>query len=384
MIRIAIKFTFLLLAAIAALVLWQRAQLAVFALVRIDPLPDTRALIAEERYAEAADHLGFFMAFEYVNNDPDAQALEREIAAKRAGLRYQTGKLAEGVLAGTSDEPIGQAAGVITDFLVIGDLRDLALQGVHLARGEETDGVLVALSTIGLIATGAQMASGGATVASAGAAAPAVAVSTAAKSSIALLKTARKLGALPPWLGRSLVASAKTARETRSLAAVTDVLADTRALLQARGGFKLLSKTTSAASLKRMASFTASFGPQSATLYRIGGELVVDAASRAGKLGKDAVPLAATFGRGGLRVLDNLGALRFAKYSARASKVAYKGDAARLVARWLIRIPDWVLLTIALVAVAACIPWRALSRLGVRPNGGRAEPPARATTLSQS
>ena len=40
------------------------------ALVRIDPVPETRTLVAEERYADAADYLGFFMDYDYVQQDP--------------------------------------------------------------------------------------------------------------------------------------------------------------------------------------------------------------------------------------------------------------------------------------------------------------------------
>ena len=362
MIKLPLKLAALLLAAIAAAVLWQQAQLSVLALTRIDPLPDTRTMMDEQRYAEAADHLGFFMAYDYVRDDPGAQALTQEIETRRASFRYQAGKLAEGVTTGTSDEAIGQTAGVVTDFLVIGDVRDLALQGIRLAKGEETDGVVVALSTIGLIATGAQLASGGATAATAGAAAPSVAATTAAKSGIVALKAARKLGKLPPWLGRAIIEAARATRQSRSLAAIADILGDANTLLKVRGGFKLLARTTDAASLKRMASFTETFGPKSATLYRIGGDLVTGTASRAGTLGKNMIELAATYGRGGLRALDKVGAIRFVKFSARASKVGYKGDALRLAARALIGIPAWLLYAVIGLGAAGWVPWNALSR----------------------
>ena len=122
-------------------------QLAVLALTRTDPLPRTRELVAQERYAEAAQYLDYFMAYGYVRGDPAAQHLAREIAARRESLAYQAGKAAEGVWSGQSDEAVGQAAGVISDFLVIGDLRDLARQGWLYAQGEETAPVLIAWAT---------------------------------------------------------------------------------------------------------------------------------------------------------------------------------------------------------------------------------------------
>ena len=56
-----LKLGLLLLAAIAAGVLWQKAELSVLALAVIDPVPETRALVDAGHYAEAADYLGFFM-----------------------------------------------------------------------------------------------------------------------------------------------------------------------------------------------------------------------------------------------------------------------------------------------------------------------------------
>lgn len=360
MIKLSLKLGILLLAAVAAAVLLQQSQIAVLALSRTDPLPDARAMVAEERYAEAADYLCFFMDYEYINQNSEAQALHQEIEKRRGEFDYQAGKLAEGLFAGTSDETIGQVAGVMSDFLVIGDLRDLAVQGGNLAQGEETDKVMVALASLGVIATGAQIASGLGTVATGGAAAPTVAGTTAAKSGLVVLKTARKLGKLPPWLGKTIIKAGKTARETKSLGPVTDLLGDVNMLAKTRGGFMLLSRTRDTVSLKRMATFAEIFSFNSATLYRIGGDLVVNTAQHAGTLGKDTIQLAATFGRSGLRVLDKVGAIKFVKYSARASKMAIKGDIFHLVARLLLGVPNWMLYALVALGAAVWLPFSVL------------------------
>lgn len=70
-----------------------------------------------------------------------------------------------------------------------------------------------------------------------------------------------------------------------------------------------------------MTKFTDTFGQHSPALYRIGGDAVLRAAERAANLGVDTIKLAATYGRDGWRVLDKLGAVRFAKFSARAAKI---------------------------------------------------------------
>ncbi|MFD2111131.1 hypothetical protein [Thiorhodococcus fuscus] len=378
MIKLIAKAILLLVALTAIGVLWQRAQLTTLALTRIDPVPETRQLVEQERYAEAADYLGFFMDYPYVQSDPAAQALHREIEAVRGSLDYKASKLGEGLLSGTSDETIGQAAGVATDLFVIGDLRDLAKQGTRWWHEEETDEVIVALATIGVAASAAQLATGAATLGTAGAASPGLAAATAVKGGSAVLKSARKLGKLPSWLGKRLVEEAQTVKKTRSLDSVKGLFGDVYTLARTRGGLTLLSHTRDAASLTRMARFAEAFGQHSATLYRIGGETIVTTAERAGALGRNAVKLGATFGLGGLRTLDRIGAVTFVKYSARATKIGYKGDLIRLIAHWLTRIPTWALYGLAGLGIGVWVPWR---RLGGR-SGHRMAPTSRAPLVS--
>nr|WP_207148689.1 hypothetical protein [Lamprobacter modestohalophilus] len=348
----------LVLACVSAGVIWQQAQLSVLAISRINPVPEVEVLVSEERYAEAADYLEFFLNYDYVRNDPAAQALYSEIEEIRNSISYQASKLGEGLIAGTSDEGIGKAAGVITDFFVIGDIRDLTAQGVNWVKGEDVDEVVAALAAIGVVATAAQVASAAATVGSAGAAAPAAAGSTAVKGGVTILKSAKKLGKLPPWLGKTLVNSAKTVKKTKSLDSVADLFSDVYRLARTPGGLNLLSKTTDAASLRRMAKAAEAFGDSTATLYRIGGKTFVTAASRAGQLGTDSIKLASTYGAKGLRTLDKIGPTRFIKYSARASKIAYKGDFFDLMARFLAMVPKWILYLLCSLGVIVWVPWR--------------------------
>ncbi|MFE8033077.1 hypothetical protein [Thiohalocapsa marina] len=363
MIKLAIKLVLLLLAAISAGVLWQQNQLLVLALSRIDPIPETRAMIAEERYAEAADYLGFFLEYDYVSSNPEAVALFEQIDETRSAWGYQLDKLGEGLFSGTSDETIGQVASVGTDFFVIGDLRDLAKQGVNLAKGDEVDDVLVALASIGVVASAAQALSGVGTVASGGVAAPAAAGTTAAKSSLIALKTARKLGKLPPWLGKAIIQAGKRAKQSKSLGAFTGLLGDVGTLAKTPGGFRLLGQAQDAAALSRYARFAETFGAQSATLYRIGGDAVVATAQHAGTYGKQTVKLAATYGQGGLRALDKVGAIKFTKFASRGSKMAYKGDLLQLIAKVLLMLPRWVLYALIGLGALVWLPIKPIARL---------------------
>lgn len=347
-----------ILALASASALWQQAQLQVLALSRIDPVPETRQLVESGRYAEAADHLDYFMRYDYVRQDPEAVALQERITQVRDSLGYRADKLSEGLLTGSSDETIGQVAGVATDFLVIGDLRDLSHQAVELSRGGEVDEVVTALATIGLVASATQIASTAGTAATAGATAPATVAATTVKTGVSLLKAARKAGKLPSWLGRTIVDGARSVKQTGRLDALNQLFGDLYQLARTRGGLTLLSHTQDAASLSRMARFAATFGERSATLFRIGGEAALRMTQRADELGVSAIESAATYGQAGLRLLDDLGAIRFVKYSARAARVAYKGEVFQWLARWLLSLPTWLLAAITALGVLVWIPGR--------------------------
>jgi hypothetical protein len=361
--RLPLKLTLLLLAAVSGGVLWQQGQLAVLALSRIDPVPEAREMVATRHYAEAAGYLDFFMEYDYVKQDPAAQALSTQIEQERSRVAYQAGKLKEGLLDGTSDETIGQAVGIASDLFVIGDLRDLTKQAIHWGQGAEVDEVVAALAGIGVAATAAQVVSAMTTVGTGGAAAPAVGATTAVKGGVIMLKAAKKLGRFPPWLGKAVCDGAAAVKRSGKLDAVSGLFGDVYALAKTRGGLDLLSHTTDAASLRRMAAFTETFGNHSAALYRIGGDQALKVAPRAADLGAATIKQAATFGQGGLRVLDKLGALRFVKFSVRAGKIAYKGDAVRLLARLLMGIPIWLLYLLVGLGAAAWMPWGGMARL---------------------
>ena len=321
-------------------------------------------MVDEDRYADAADYLDFFMAYDYVSQDPAAQALRAEIADVRGSLSYRLDKLGEGLLDGTSDETIGQTASVVTDLFVLGDIRDLAKQGINYAQGEEVDVVITALASIGVVATAAQLATGAATVGSAGVAAQTVVATSSVKSGVMFVKAARQLGKLPPWLGKAIVQSAKTVKQSKRLDAVTGLFNDVYRLGKTRGGLTLLSKTTDAASLRRMAMLAERFGDQTATLYRIGGDSFVKVAQGAGAVGVETVKVAATYGRSGLVVLDKVGPMTFIKFTARGGKMIDKGDVIALIARLLLKVPPALLYLLVALGALVWVPWRGLARLG--------------------
>lgn len=102
-------------------------------------------------------------------------------------------RFATGLVTGNADDVASLSGTVAGDFFVIGDIRDVVRESKHLAMGENTDRLVLALATAGLAVTAV-------TYVSAGGAAP-------VRAGLTLVKDARKVGrlgeGLAAWAGRS-------------------------------------------------------------------------------------------------------------------------------------------------------------------------------------
>ena len=311
-----------------------REPVAFEALNQINPLPKTEALIAEGKLLEAEEYLTFFMAYPYMKENLQAKNLLLDIKLKRTSPAYKKDKIIEGIITGKSDELAGQVSAGISDFFLFGDLRDLTIEGYHHLKGEEVDQVLVALSTIGVVATGATFATAGA--------------STSLKGSLSFLKYAKKMGKLPPWLGKHLVKISKK----RDYSKVKPLLTDLFTLAKGAGvsgGLKLLENTKGLNSLKDAVKFSKVYGKNSSALVSIVGKDVL-------KIHKGAIKKAflhaSTYGKVGVKRLAKLGEKGFLKSlvkpikTSRIVKIFDKNSA-----NILKQIPDGVFYVLGLVAL---------------------------------
>lgn len=371
--RLLWKFAFSFFAFIAVVAIYKQTEMDAMALSRIDPVPHAQELVAEKRFAEAEDYLGYFMEFDYVKDNPQAVELYAQIESTRSSWSYNLKKIGEGLIKGKSDETIGNVTGAVSDFLVIGDIRDLSIEGVKYVKGEEVDEVLVALSTIGVVATGTQVASAAGTAVTGGAAAPTVSASTTAKTSIVMLKTARKLGKLPKWLLKGIKEAAVAVKESKSIAKLTDLFDDVYKLAKTKGGLEILSKTTDAASLKRMANFADRFKDRSLMMIKLGGEKVF----QAGKITQNdyAIKVATTYGEKGIALLNKVGASKFMqslpKYKGLA-KVGWKHRASLALPNLFSKLfPTWVLYVLAIFGVAVWLPLKRWTIASLRKLAGK-------------
>lgn len=123
------------------------------------------------------------------------------VAAAEAIQPALGSELWNGFVYGEAENWTGFSAAVASDFVVMGDLRDLYNQAVAYP---DYDAVVVSLAAVGVVATGV-------TVATLGTAAP-------AKWGVSVFKAARKLGKLPKSLLDDLTAVARRSVNDKALA----------------------------------------------------------------------------------------------------------------------------------------------------------------------
>jgi len=285
-----------------------REPVAFEALNQINPLPKTEALIAEGKLLEAEEYLTFFMAYPYMKENLQAKNLLLDIKLKRTSPAYKKDKIIEGIITGKSDELAGQVSAGISDFFLFGDLRDLAIEGYHHLSHKEVDKVLVALSSIGVMASASTLMTAGA--------------SSPVKGSISFLKFAKKSGKFPKWLGKYLIKTAKELKTAKNLKGIKPLFDSLSIMIKGagvNGGLKLLKNTKGMKSLKEASSFAKVYGKNTSALISIHGK---EALKLEKGLNKESFAYASTFGKAGVKRMRKLGGKGFLKSLVKPIKVS--------------------------------------------------------------
>lgn len=144
-----------------------------------DPRVEAKSLISQARYVEAEEYLDYFASVDdnYKDNI-EINELLKQVKDNRSSYKYKLKTLYESVVTGKSDEGYGETAAMISDFVLVGDLRDLYDETKKRLTGQELDKLTIALAGLGVIGT-----------------------STAyLKPGLSFLKLANKSGKLPGWL----------------------------------------------------------------------------------------------------------------------------------------------------------------------------------------
>ena len=318
MLKIFTPIFMLILLSSSLLILEERKTFDTRTLVHIDPIPHTKALIKKEKFAEAEEYLSYFIAYDYVSKNPESKELLQIIQLKRNSYEYKAKKFLEGITKGGSDEDIGKASAIASDFLVIGDIRDLSIEGKHYLNNEKVDNFIVSLSSLGLIATASTLYTLGAT--------------TPIKTSISVLKYGKRANKIPSWLNQKLITEAKISNETKSLDNITNLLQPIYKLYEKVGlnqTLNLLKNTKNFKELKGIMKFTSRFGKKSHILLQSTKGKAVQYAKSMPHIKNKNILYASTYGEKGLKGLKKMGENTFMKrvgFIANLTKTTYKGN----------------------------------------------------------
>jgi hypothetical protein len=292
-----------------------RRELA--ALPDFDFMAEARALRAQERYSEALLVLDAATDLGPSALAGSARHLKAEIELERDDLVRRLRAAGQGALTGTGDSVEALTGAVVADLLVIGDVRDLVIQGHRALRGEETDAVIVALSGAGLALT----------------------LAPALDLGAAILKLARRAGALGDAFARRLLRLARGALDDGAVAPLTRTLDDAASLARSArpaAALSILRHLDDPADLARAARHAQR--PGGAFSLWLGGREAVGVLKHGTRAEAALLVRAAGKGRAGIALIARKGALLLRPHPLLGLlKGFYKGNVPALLAAALLR-----------------------------------------------
>lgn len=247
-------------------------------ILTVDPLVRAQDFYAKGEYKQAQDYIEFYSSLPGVSEEESSRFddLLARIQEKRQSLSYQVQELGRGFFLGSSQESYGKGAEVVSALVGVSDVRDLVEAGSHWMHGEEVDEVTASLAALGLVLTAAAI----------GPQAPAV---VAAKTGVAILKTAAAAGKLSKPMRTSLKAAAAQLRAGKAAGALSPDLVKPVSELanyaRSRGLSNALEVTARADSLPeipRVIRTAEAFGPRAGAVLRYGGKDVVEVVQKRG------------------------------------------------------------------------------------------------------
>lgn len=172
--------------------------------------PDIQALRAEGKPREALDLARYVLRNPDLPGQEDTARLERELDHEVNGLMGRSFRVVRGAIMGSGDSLEEMVGAVGTDFFVVGDIRDLVIQGGKWASDGSQDPVVIALAGIGVVTE-----------------IPALKQFDLIP---AVLKCFRKIGALTERFARYIVDICKSFAKTRKADDILPLLSNTHKL----------------------------------------------------------------------------------------------------------------------------------------------------------
>lgn len=114
-------------------------------------IPDIKRIREEGRLQEALELTRFVLRHPDMPGQEEARELEKELDVEINSLLGKAKRVVKGFVLGSGNSIEEVIGGVSSDMIVWGDFRDLIKQGYYKITGNDTDPVIVALASIGLL-----------------------------------------------------------------------------------------------------------------------------------------------------------------------------------------------------------------------------------------
>ena len=336
-----------------------------------DWLEEICELQAEGRLGEAEQLADWVLDGSDITNRAEVVAIRDEVHERRTAFWNRAYRAGKGFVVGegTSIEELGGA--VVSDFLLWGDIRDLAKQGWNKVKGKETDPVVAGLAAVGVITSVASYVPD-----------PAEGAEVSADASFSLLKTLRKTGHLSKRFCGVLVDGCRQSVKAKSLSkGMKEIAVGMKGLIDGAGAARaaaIMKHVDDVDSLTAVSKMAKKAAEPAAILVRKHGAAGVDAIRELSKAedGAEALAKAARKGPKGLKKI-----LTYTKYGARTVKsvrLEHIQQLAKEIARKIIealgRLPMAIVSgLLALLGLLQTKVWR-IGRIGCRQKPSAAPP----------
>lgn len=300
-----------------------------------DYLPHVEELREQGRLGEAIAVGNFLETQEDMPHRDEIIQIRDEIIVEQSSWFSRSGRFLTGFVTGNATSMEGMAGTVISDFLVIGDVRDLGKQGYNWIVGEEVDKFITTLSGVGLVASVATFAPEPSSTAA----------GVATQPVLAMLKVLKRLGALSRRQVDSIMRMGRRVVETKKLGDFKQVLVSYGGVAKhaPSGTVPMLVKhTDSMDDVARVSDWVRAAPDETASWFSLKGAAAVDDLRQAARIPKPQL----------VRWLRHGGKIKLA---ARGTKTMFRGRMAELqsiLRDWLLGRPELRWLLLAGVAIA--------------------------------
>jgi hypothetical protein len=205
------------------------------ALPPFDHAYEAGELFKQNRFSEALLLVDEGLARDPANNR--LLIMKQGLELERKDWMRQIALGGRGAVTGRGTQTAELTGAIIADLFVFGDIRDLVIETGTWLKGGDADDMIVALSAGGILLTVAPEVDLGA----------------------AVLKTARKMGALGDAMAKTVAEAARKAYRSRSIAPIKQITDDVGSLARRAsppGAVKLLRYADDPAALRRIVKFS--------------------------------------------------------------------------------------------------------------------------------